>query len=85
MPNSPFAHRPGHLPPKSLHTFCFSFLLGIAAVPREIDLGGKQGAQVTKHSQLQTGDWLGLNRVSQGGGGEGGGLILIPGAIPETF
>ena len=39
LPNSPFAHRPGYLPPKILHNFTFSFLLGIAAVPREIDLG----------------------------------------------
>ena len=36
IPNYPFAHRPGYLPPNILHNFCFSFLLGIAAVPREI-------------------------------------------------
>ena len=36
IPNYPFAHRPGYLPLNILHNFCFSFLLGIAAVPREI-------------------------------------------------
>jgi len=42
MPNSPFAHRPGYLPPKILHNFCFSFLLGIVAdVPREIENNAK--------------------------------------------
>ena len=31
------SHNVGHLPPKILHHLCFSFPLGIAAVPREIE------------------------------------------------
>ena len=30
------SHNAPYLPPKSLHNLCFSFLLGITAVPREI-------------------------------------------------
>ena len=31
------SHNVAHLPPKILHNLCFSFPLGIAAVPREIE------------------------------------------------
>ena len=31
------SHNVGHLPPKILRNLCFSFPLGIAAVPREIE------------------------------------------------
>ena len=31
------SHNVGHLPPKILHNLCFSFAVGIAAVPREIE------------------------------------------------
>ena len=31
------SHNVGHLPPKILHNLCFSFPVGIAAVPREIE------------------------------------------------
>ena len=45
------SHNALYLPPKILHNLCFSFLLGITAVPREIEnimpmqnFGGKYGA-----------------------------------------
>ena len=44
------SHNVGHLPPKILHNLCFSFPLGTAAVPREIEtiliqnFGGKSCA-----------------------------------------
>ena len=49
------SHNAPYLPPKILHNLCFSFLLDIRAVPREIEnnayakfgggeAGGKQGA-----------------------------------------
>ena len=44
------SHNVGHLPPQILHNLCFSFLLGITAVPKEIEtmlykiLGGKSCA-----------------------------------------
>ena len=31
------SHNASYLPPKILHNLCFSFLLGITAVPREIE------------------------------------------------
>ena len=31
------SHNAPYLPPKILHNLCFSFLLGITAVPREIE------------------------------------------------
>ena len=37
------SHNEPYLPPKILHNLCFSFLLGITAVPREVEnntLGG---------------------------------------------
>ena len=34
---SPFTHLPPPPPKKKLHNLCLSFLLGIAAVPREIE------------------------------------------------
>ena len=35
--NLPFSHYTPYLPPKILHSLCFSFLLGIKAVPRGIE------------------------------------------------
>ena len=31
------SHKATYLPPKILHDLCFSFLLGITAIPREIE------------------------------------------------
>ena len=31
------SHNPPYLPPKILHNLCFLFLMGITAVPREIE------------------------------------------------
>ena len=47
-----FSHNAPYLPPKILHNLCFSFLLGITPVPREIEnyayaknLGGGRGGE----------------------------------------
>ena len=57
------SHNALYLPPKILHSLCFSFLLGITAVPREI----KSNAYAK---------FLGANKVHHGGCKSG--LFLCP-------
>ena len=45
-------HNAPYLPPKILHNLCFSFLLGITTVPREIENNLESGATtvITKYA-----------------------------------
>ena len=46
------SHNVGHLPPKILHNLCFSFPVGIAAVPREIETMAHSGTVAPAPSRL---------------------------------
>ena len=45
-------HNAPYLPPKILHNLCFSFLLGITTVPREIENNLESGATTVIISRL---------------------------------
>ena len=55
------SHNAPYLPPKSLHILCFSFLLNITAIPREIEnnayakLRGGGGANKVHYGTCATG------------------------------
>ena len=60
------SHNAPYLPPTILHNLCFSFLLGITAVPREIENNAYAkfwGANKVHYGRCESGEFLDLLQV----------------------